>query len=292
MLAGYLAGVPIRIHTVSGLPLMEAKGTKRKLLNTIEKLTYGCATKVYPNSKGLYDFILKEGFLKASKLKVLANGSSNGIDVHHFSPNKSSLETKMKLKNYLQIQDTDFVFIFVGRLVVDKGIHELIAAFKELTTRSHKTRAKLLLVGPFGEKSDKLNSATVLEIERNPDIILVGVQVDVRPYFEISNVLVFPSYREGFPNVVMQSGAMGLASIVTDINGCNEIIEEGQNGWIIPVKDEKAILNAMQNCLTNSKELNNLSNKSRDLIVNRYEQKVVWEAILNEYKILENNECK
>jgi len=123
-------------------------------------------------------------------------------------------------------------------------------------------------------------------IQQNPNIISVGLQQDVRPYFTISDVLIFPSYREGFPNVVIQAGSMSLPSIVTNINGCNEIIIAGENGWIIPVKDEVAILNAMQNCLMNTIELNNLSKNTRNLIVSRYEQKVVWEALLKEYQLL------
>jgi glycosyltransferase involved in cell wall biosynthesis len=288
MLAGFFASVPIRIHTVTGLPLMEATGLKRSILNTVEKITYSCATKIYPNSKGLYDFILKERFAKASQLKLLANGSTNGIDIQHFNPSQISLESKTELKKALGIKETDFVFVFVGRLVMDKGINELIAAFKQLKNTKQLT-AKLLLVGPFEKKTDPLKMATMLEIKENPNVISVGAQVDVRPYFMISNVLVFPSYREGFPNVVMQAGAMNLASIVSNINGCNEIIQQEKNGWIIPVKNSEAIFKAMKNCLKNTKELKKFSENSRNLIVCRYQQKVVWEAILNEYKILEKN---
>ena len=222
MLASKLAGVPIRMHTVAGLPLMESSGMKRSVLNIVEKLTYYCATNVYPNSKGLKEFIIKEKLTSKNKLKILGNGSSNGIDTTHFSPNQVSGIEKRQLRKELNITKNDFVFVFVGRLVSDKGINELVEAFTEMS-KTH-TNSKLLLVGPLETHLDPLLPNTLNEIKNNEAIIYAGFQTDVRPYFATSNALVFPSYREGFPNVVMQAGAMGLPSIVTDINGCNEII--------------------------------------------------------------------
>jgi len=283
MIAAKLAGVPIRLHTVAGLPLLETTDFKRKILNIVEKITYSCATKVYPNSKGLKEIIIKNNFTNSTKLKVLANGSSNGIDTSFFNPQLVTQIQKETLNKQLGIQQEDFVFVFIGRLVGDKGVNELVSAFKKLQN------ASLLLVGPLETDLDPLRKNTLQEIEKNPNIISVGFQQDVRPYFAISDCLVFPSYREGFPNVVMQAGAMGLPSIVSNINGCNEIIKEGENGWIIPVKDTVAILNAMKNCLTNSEQFNKVKENARQLIVDRYEQKIVWDAILEEYKALEKD---
>lgn len=306
MLAAKLAGVPNRLHTIAGLPLLEATGNKRKLLNFIEKATYHCATKIYPNSFGLNDIIIGEKFCKADKLKVLGNGSTNGIDTSFFNDEKYSLEDKNRLKEKLAIEPEDFVFIFVGRLVSDKGINELIEAFKKVESQKSQVESqkgnllresvnskfkiqnlKLLLVGPLETELDSLLPETLQEIEENPNIISVGFQTDVRPYFAISDALVFPSYREGFPNVVMQAGAMGLASIVSNINGCNEIIEEGKNGTIIPVKDSKAIYEAMIKMVIDTDFRTQLQQNARAMIVSRYEQKVVWEAVLAEYKKLE-----
>lgn len=286
MLAAKFAQVPFRLHTVAGLPLMEATGNKRKLLDFVEKLTYQCATNVYPNSKGLYDFIVANKFADKTKLKVLANGSSNGINTNYFDSNLISSEHKTLLIEYLNISPTDFVFIFVGRLVADKGINELIKSFNAIS--ENYNNAKLILVGSFEEELDPLNSDTLQIINENLNILSVGFQQDVRSYFAISDCLVFPSYREGFPNVVMQAGAMGLPSIVSDINGCNEIIEEGINGVIVPVKDDYALYNSMERMI-NDRDWNiSLRKKSREMIVSRYDQTVIWNAILDEYKTLEN----
>ncbi len=287
MFGAKLAGVPHRLHTVAGLPLMEATGTKRKVLDVVEKLTYACATKVYPNSKGLYDFILENKYTSSGKLKVIANGSSNGIDTQFFSKEQMSSHKQEALKKDLGINESDFVFVFVGRLVGDKGINELVSAFKSIS--SDYTNLKLLLVGPLESDLDPLETQTLQEIERNGNIIATGFQKDVRPYFAISDALVFPSYREGFPNVVIQAGAMDLPAIVTDINGCNEIIIEGQNGTVIPVKSVEALKTAMVKMVKNNVFYKQLQSNTRDMIKNRYEQQVVWKALLEEYQRLEKN---
>jgi glycosyltransferase involved in cell wall biosynthesis len=282
MLGAKLAGVPIRLHTVAGLPLMEITGLKRKLLNWVEKITYSCASKVYPNSRGLYDFILNNHFTTENKLKIIANGSSNGIDTSHFSPEVITQNECTNLKVKLGILPEDFVFIFVGRLVGDKGINELVIAYSQLKTPN----SKLLLVGPLETELDPLQPEILEEIESNPNIINVGFQSDVRPYFAISDCLVFPSYREGFPNVVMQAGAMGLPCIVSDINGCNEIIMQGENGVIFPVKNVEAIKVAMFKMCDDVKWYQILKQNSRTLIQQRYEQQLVWKELLGEYNIL------
>ncbi len=287
MFAAKLAGVKVRLHTVAGLPLMETTGAKRKILNFVEKITYSCASKVYPNSFGLKEFIIKENYCSEKKIKIIGNGSTNGIDTDYFNPNQISHEQKQKLKKQLGISEKDFVFIFVGRLVKNKGINELVSAFSQTLKSSNPHPQKLLLVGNLESELDPLLPETLKEIETNPDIIFVGFQSDVRPYFAVSDCLVFPSYREGFPNVVLQAGAMELPSITSDINGCNEIIKDEKNGIIIFVKDKNAIQQAMEKLLSDIVYYQNLKDSSRPMITSRYKQSVVWEAILREYNFFE-----
>jgi glycosyltransferase involved in cell wall biosynthesis len=287
----------------------------------------------------------------------------NGIDLEYFNPDLFSKEQKQATKTTLGIAPDDFVFIFVGRLVGDKGINELVTAFElfsnpsnsfpienrivsaTLGSSSHLKRGKgrvvplqnqiqsksstqtpvipsavegsapntqhilpsqllsfaesnrqpttdnrqpkLLLVGPFESSLDPLQEETLRIINTNKNIIAVGFQKDIRPYLAISDCLVFPSYREGFPNVVMQAGAMNLPSIVTDINGCNEIIIEGENGTIIPVKDRDAVYKAMKKMMENKAFRTQVQGNARNRIISRYEQSVVWNAVLEEYRKLE-----
>ena len=287
MLAAKLAGVPHRLHTVAGLPLLETTGNKRRLLDFVEKITYACATKVYPNSNGLKSIIIAQNFCSPDKLKVIGNGSSNGIDTDFFSPQSVSEAEKARLKAQLGIAEGDFVFVFVGRMVSDKGINELTKAFVQLSA-AHKN-IKLILVGPLEKELDPLLPETENAILNTTTIISVGYQNDVRPYFSVSDCLVFPSYREGFPNVVMQAGAMGLPSVVSDINGCNEIIVPDENGMLIEPKSVNAIYNSMKRIFEDKDLYIRLKNNAREMIVSRYQQKLVWEAVLNEYKSLEVN---
>lgn len=282
MLGAFLAGVPYRLHTVAGLPLMETSGPKRLLLELIEKIIYKCATRIYPNSGSLKDFILNENYVEGSKVKVIAGGSSNGIDTKWFSKKKIKNIDLDNFRLNLGIESSDFVFVYVGRLVKDKGINELIQAFKVLS--KNYNNCKLLLVGEKEAALDPLLNKTEKEIQDNKSIICVGFQDDVRPFLALSDVFVFPSYREGFPNVVMQAGAMGLACIVTDINGSNEIIKNGVNGLVVSVKSWKSILQAMEEVLNNRNLVDELSASARDNIVRNYEQIFVWEELLKEYK--------
>lgn len=282
MLAAKLAGVKHRFHTVAGMPLLVVKGPKRTLLNMVEKATYAFATKVFPNSYGLYDIILEEGFTKKGKLAVIGKGSSNGINIDHFDSNLYSEQDINTLKKQLNIKDNEFIFTFVGRLVTDKGINELVSAF-DIFSKQHKD-SKLVLVGWRENDLDPLLPKTEEALKNNKHIIQVGYQPDVRPYFAISQALVFPSYREGFPNVVLQAGAMNIPSIVTNINGCNEIIKHGENGLIIPTHDAQAIVDAMCYLKENPEIHRIMSTNSRKIIASNYRHTYIWNELLKEYQ--------
>ena len=285
MLAAYIARVPVRMHTVAGMPLMEATSFKRRILNLVERITYFCATRVYPNSKGLQDFIIQSTFCKATKLKVLGSGSSNGIDTSYFDPDQVSENQKETLKKELHIKSTDYVYCFVGRLVKDKGIDELIQAFAAISDKNKA--AKLILVGHTEADLDPLLPETLRSIEFNENIIEVGFQNDVRPYLSIAHVFTFPSYREGFPNVVLQANAMGIPCIVSDINGCNEIISSGDNGLIIPSKNSSILQEKMELISTDPNQIKLNKTEIRAFIKTKFERKVFWQLLLDEYKALE-----
>lgn len=287
MIAAKMAKVPHRLHTVAGLPLVEAIGFKRKILNTVEKITYKCATKIYPNSLGLQKIILNNNLTSLKKMKVIGKGSSNGINTSYFNPGVFSEKQNNDLRKKLFFTESNFVFIFLGRIVKDKGINELIEAFYQLS-KKHK-HIKLLLVGYFNKETALLSSKTQETILTHKQITLLDWQVDVRPYLSISNALVFPSYREGFPNTVLQSSAMELPCIVTNINGCNEIIKTGFNGEIVPVKNAESLRESMEKLLLNKDYCKYLTKNSRKFIRNNYEQEYIWQSLLEQYKKLENN---
>src|SRR5690606_28595265 len=261
MIAARIAGVPHRLHTVAGMPLTVATGSKRQLLNQMEKLTYACATKVYPNSFGLEKIILDEKFTSPTKLKVIGKGSSNGIDTSQFDPALVSAETKMHLRKEFNINSDDFVFLFVGRVVKDKGINELVQAFINL--ERNNTNCHLDIVGSYESDLDPVLPETEKQINNHPKIHAVGYKSTVIDYFAMTDVLTFPSYREGFPNVVMQAASMQLNCIVSDINGCNEIIEDGKNGWIVLSRNIEQLQNRMEWCVQNKEQSKKMGLESR-----------------------------
>lgn len=282
MIAARLTGVPHRLHTVAGMPLTVATGFKRQLLNQMEKLTYVCATKVYPNSYGLEQIILKEKFTNPAKLKVIGKGSSNGIDTSQFDPALVSAATKEEIRKELGIKESDFIFLFIGRVVKDKGINELVQAFVEVNKIDVHTH--LVLVGSFERHLDPLKPETENLIENHSNIHAVGYKTNVIDYFAMADTLTFPSYREGFPNVVMQAAAMQLNCIVSDINGCNEIIKDGENGWIVSLRNIEQLQNRMEWCLQNKEQSKRMGLESRVIMQKNYERQFVWNEILEEYQ--------
>ena len=288
MLAGKFAGVPIRMHTFTGLIFPSKKGIFKTVLIGMDRLLAGCATHIYPEGEGVKEDLIKYRITQ-KPLKMIANGNVNGIDTAYFNRNEISTGILENLKADLGIEENDFVYIFVGRLVRDKGINELIAAFSNLNLNLNLNfNLKLLLVGPLEAELDPLLPQTLKEIATNPNIISVGFQKDVRPYFLLSDALVFPSYREGFPNVVLQSLALQVPAIVTDINGSNEIITHGKNGLIVLPKNASELQKAMERLLTDLELHENLSAYSQQSVL-RFEQKLVWEALLAEYQMIDGD---
>ncbi len=283
MIASFLARVPIRLHTVAGLPLMEAKGFKRIILNSVESLTYLCATKIYANSIGLMEFILNERYTSSKKIDVIGKGSSNGINLSYFNYNIVKKSEKEELRKKYDIAENDFVFLYVGRIVGDKGINELVESFDFLS--KNYLNSKLLLVGNLENHLDPIKENTEKLICYNDKIICTGYQKDVRPFFAISDVFVFPSYREGFPNVVLQSCAMSIPVITTDINGCNEIIKDNFNGLIIPPKNLKKLREAMEVVINSPSKLSFFKSNTFKSIQHNFNQIDIWNLLKEEYRL-------
>lgn len=280
MIASALCFVPVRLHTVAGLPLMEASGFKRRLLKLTESITYKFAHRIYPNSKGLEAFILQNFNVKKEKIKVLGAGSTNGIDTEYFSPAHTLVDRANSLRSELQLEKGAMVFCFIGRIVRDKGINELVAAFNSI---SHEINSYLLLVGPFEDELDPIAGETREIIQNNSRILPVGYQHDVRPYLLASDAFVFPSYREGFPNVVLQASALKIPSIVSDINGCNEIIKHNERGLIVPPKNVDALKDAMYLMAKETERRTAYAENAYRYVVSNFSHREMLRLLHNEY---------
>ena len=280
MVAAWVVRVPVRMHTFTGLVFPTSSGVKRMILILMDQLICFCANYVNPEGKGVAND-LKQFKITDKPLHIIANGNVRGVDLSWYNRTEDVVE-QAKL---IRMPDF-FTFCFVGRLVGDKGINELVLAFNKLS--EEYSHVRLILIGDFEENLDPLANETKVIIHQNKQLEYVGRQSDVRPFLAASDAFVFPSYREGFPNSVLEAGALGLPAIVTDINGCNEIIIQGENGEIIPPRDEKALYEKMKEWVESPQKVAYMAKNARPLIEERYDQKLVWNALLEEYKRLTN----
>lgn len=279
MMAAWVCGVPVRVHTFTGLVFPTACGLKRKILMATDRLTCACATSINPEGKGVMNDLKRFGITRRD-MKIVGNGNINGIDLEFFCRTPEVMEVAAKWR-----KEGSFTFCFVGRIVGDKGMNELAEAFGKLIAEYPACR--LLLVGAFEEKLDPVSPKVKAFFENCRQVEFVGWQDDIRPFLAASDVFVFPSYREGFPNVVIQAAAMGVPSIVTDINGCNEIICDGVNGVIVPSHDADRLYEAMKRMREDGEAWANMSRKARASVAERYERKYVWNEIKKFYAELD-----
>ena len=279
MVAAALCRVPNRIYTVTGLRFETTQGVLRFVLKTMERITCLCATKVIPEGDGVKSILLRERITRKPMQKIL-NGNINGVDLEWYDRTESVMQRAAEVRGDL----TDFTFVFIGRIVRDKGVNELVEAFSRLA--NERSDVRLMLVGRFEDDLDPLPQHTKKQIESNERLSFVGYQSDVRPYLVASDVLVLPSYREGFPNVVLQAGAMGLPVIVTDVNGSDEAICSGVNGVIVPKYSSEVLYRAMSDMVSDRDATANMAAVAREMVASRFDQKDVWAALANMYKEL------
>ena len=280
MWAAKLAGVPIRLHTIAGLPWMEYKGPVRFILKIVEKLTAMAACEIFPNSFNQQRFLYEQNIARG-KMKVLGKGSSNGINSDYFSINDKIKQAAIELRNDANVSTEGWVWIFVGRIVKDKGIMELLDAFEKVQKQFPEDR--LWLLGEEEPELDPLDEKYRIMLQENPAIQWWGYQKDIRPFLAAAKVLAFPSYREGFPNVPLQAGSMGCMLLLSDINGCNEIVQSGVDGILVPPKNTELLSAAMLKIRNDQNQTALFANAIQEKIKNNYNQKLLWNILLQEY---------
>ena len=276
MIAAWLTRVPVRVHTFTGLVFPTAIGLKRKILMLTDRLTCACATHVIPEGEGVKNDLLKNRITK-KPMKVLGYGNVRGIDMVRFDRRPEVMALAQKIK-----KDDVFTFVFVGRIVRDKGINELCQA---LALLSGIAPVRLLLVGPYEDDLNPISQPSKDIIENNPSVEYFGSKYgdELLACYAAADCFVFPSYREGFPNTVLEAGAMGLPSIVTDINGSREIIVQGENGVVIPPKDADALYQAMLDMIRYKAVRERMAGNARKMIASRFEQGFVRKCLLDYY---------
>lgn len=286
MLAARICGVKTRIHTVAGLPMMVEKGLRYRLLKVIEKITYAAATNVWPNSGSLMEYISENKLTKKSKLQVIGKGSSNGINLGRFSAQNLNLKTIEEVKTQIDYSAKNTYLLFMGRLVKDKGIVELMAAFTGL--QKNKPELKLLLVGDFENSLDPLPAETMAAISNNESVIHVPWTSNVEYFMHIADAFVFPSHREGFPNVLLQAGAMRLPIICSAIPGNIDIVENKQTGLLFQTGNVNSLEQAIEYFYDQRNEAARMAGRLNELVNTGYQHTFIWQNLLFQYRRLDH----
>ncbi|SFT53207.1 Glycosyltransferase involved in cell wall bisynthesis [Algoriphagus locisalis] len=283
MIAAKLAGVQVRIHTLAGIPYMSAEGGKKSLLEKMEKITYSYATQVWPNSNGLKNFVIENNLCPEEKLHVIGKGSSNGVDLSKF--NRGVLKENHLVAATMRILpgEDDFIILSVGRLVKDKGIQELVDAF---LSSKIVNKSKLVLLGSFEQDLNPLSPETIKIITDHPRIVQIDWSDHVAHYLALADVLVHPSHREGFPNVLLEAGAMQLPVICSDIIGNKDIITQQKTGLIFPVKDVSVLKEAMEFAFVKRDNMAQMAMNLYDEVVLNYNRPQIHQEIFETYQAL------
>lgn len=275
MLAARLTGVPVRVHTFTGLIWPTRKGLKRKILKLTDRLLCACATHIVAEGQGVRDDLVSAGITR-KPVRVLGNGNLRGIDPDHYGRTPGVCAQAAALRD-----GKVFTFLFVGRVTADKGIAETVEAFMRVHRAYPATR--LVIVGDDDGGLDPVPEDTRLVMDSHPAIMAVGHCRDVRPWMAAADALVFASHREGFPNVVLEAGAMSLPAVVTDINGSREIIVNGHNGLVVPVSDADALTAAMTRLVTDRDLTARMAAVARRHVLERWSADTVTRALLDFY---------
>lgn len=283
MIAAKFSGVKVRIHTVAGMPYVVTKDNKRKLLETMERWTFSNATHVWPNANSLKDLIIKEKLCVPEKVEVLGDGSSNGVDLERF--NRDNLKENHLVAATMRIMpgENDFIILAVGRLVKDKGIEELVNAFLNSKIIN---QSKLVLLGDFEQDLNPLEEDIIRKIEDHPRIVQVNWSDHVEHYMAISDVLVHASHREGFPNVLLEAGAMQLPIICSDIMGNIDIVSNKKTGLVFPVKDKAVLKEALEFAFVKREAMQTLADHLYLEVTAKYGRKKMHALILEKYRAL------
>lgn len=290
MLAAKLTGVKVRIHTVAGMPLMVEKGFKLKLLTFIEKLTYWGAGHVWPNSGSLYEYIKEHKLTPEKKLHIIAKGSTNGINLSRFNKTQLTESSIAEIKELVHYSSENIYLLCIGRLVADKGIVELVHVFARLQKKYPPLR--LVLAGDFEPALDPLPADVLQQIENNPAIVHIKWTQQVEYFMQVASYFVFPSHREGFPNVLLQAAAMELPIICSRIAGNVDIVTHAQTGLIFNRANEQQMEEQVEYAINHPQEMKIMAQKLCNTVQTDYRRENIWQNMLATYNSLLNLSSK
>ena len=284
MIAAFLAGVPVRIYTLHGLPMETARGLQRLLLRWTEKISCLLANRIIPVGPSLRRSGLAEGLASATKMKVIGKGTINGVDaLGRFNPVPRALSEGHAVRRAHGIPADDRVIGFVGRIVRDKGLEDLVEAWRSL--REEYRDLHLLVVGDF-EPRDPISRSAEQVLRSDPRVHLAGQVEAMRPMYGAMQVVVLPTYREGFPTVPLEAASMGLPVVATRVTGCVDAVVDGVTGTLVPAGDPDRLRDALRTYLDHPDLGLEQGRAGRERVLREFRQDVVWEGFHQEYRRL------
>jgi len=285
-LAGSLARVPVRMHTFTGQPWVGLSGLKKQLSKSSDRLIGWLNTRCFADSESQRRFIVEQNVVVPDRIDVLGSGSLAGINLRRFDPKRVEFTDRDRLKKELGIASETDVLLFVGRLATDKGIKELLAAFEAVAEQ--RENVTLVLAGPL--ESDIDASLRSLPESVRAKIVAPGFIAEPERYMAVADLLVIPSYREGFGTVVIEAAAMGLAAVGTDIYGLSDAIIDGETGALVPVRNAEVLAAALLKLLADPTRRQALGRNARARVQREYSEQHMTRLLMDEYVRLLNEE--
>ena len=284
MVAATLTQTPVRIYHIHGLPMVTATGSKRTLLRWTEKISCRLANQVLCVSHSVREVAIAEGLCPAAKVKTLLNGSVNGVDAQaRFNPDRVGHLARLQTRAQHGMPAEGLVIGFVGRLVRDKGLVELSQAWQ--TLRREYPGLHLMVVGPF-EPRDPVPADVKEALVSDPRVHLLGNDPNTPPLYSAMDIVILPTYREGFPNVPMEAAAMGLPVVATDTPGCVEAVLHGMTGQLVPARDSGALAQAIKTYVDDPELRRRHGAAGRQRMLRDFHPEDIWEAVHQEYRRL------
>jgi glycosyltransferase involved in cell wall biosynthesis len=286
MLAAKMAGVKIRIHTIAGLRFMTATGMTRRILVSMEKLTGKAARYVWPNSHSLLNYIRQHKLINETKLEVIGHGSSNGVDLDRFSVSALKAEKLIEIKRLLNYDEGCFYILNMGRIVKDKGIDEVLKSF--VVVHAIDSKLRLIVLGAFEDDLDPISDQAREILKTHPAIIHIDWSDEVEYFMHISHLLIHASYREGFPNTLLQAGAMNCPVICSSIEGSVDIITHNETGLLFQPRNADDLLEKLKYALAHSDEMSKYAGNLRKKIEKYFSQQYLHACLKEKYLELLN----
>jgi glycosyltransferase involved in cell wall biosynthesis len=280
-IAAFLARVPIRLHTFTGQPWVTLRGIKRWLARVSDVLIGKLNTRCYADSPSQRQFLITEKLLPADRLCVIGAGSLAGVDSQRFNADRFPLVERLAIRTSLGIPEFVPVLLFIGRITVDKGIRELLGAFRTLKARG--SDAHLVFVGRFDSGSGVAGTLSPQDLENIADLHLMGYTDIPEAYMAITDILCLPSYREGFGTVVIEAAAMGVPTVGTAIYGLSDAVVQGETGLLVPPRNADELAAALDKLLSNRPLRTKMGAAARRRANDKFDAAIFNQLVVDEY---------